>query len=493
MEFKYTGSYTGRFGRRYAIGEIDAMLGYAIEIADPGVRLEEGKLAPGEICMLIFGLAQEEYTLKDTDTRQLDMFAELLAKRVPADRLIGWRILNLKGEMVKRDIRVKPLCESMDEGAFARRVRKAMAGPMDETLLETRRLQKLCADAGAPDGVKQDWLQARRTLGEKLLGLERVYVAEEALMGGKWPCVGFDGRIDLFTTLKRAQNMLPQVSSAHGGVQIWSIREIPAGEIETYLRRCSANGLNLLRLDNGFAAVQMQIGDFMETEKGENIAPRSFIIREMEAGIRWNKMKQEKAPEDKQRAILEGVLTLRNFARREIGNAMLYAICKDGVRGRCIILGKKDVGDKVLPAFTDSIQAAAFAERIDGNQIPVAMSFDDLCACAKTEGCDLVIDANVLPYRIPAADFEAVKELRNKPPVQVRIRQEEKKGAPAPTVKQDASLGSLPNPDDFDVPARGAETPAEDQAKADEENVASENQSAQDVPKKGFFRKLFGK
>ena len=48
MEIQYRRSYVPARGKRYTAGEIPAMLGYAVEIADPRPRMREGKLEPGE-------------------------------------------------------------------------------------------------------------------------------------------------------------------------------------------------------------------------------------------------------------------------------------------------------------------------------------------------------------------------------------------------------------------------------------------------------------
>ena len=75
MEIRYKRTYSPAKGKRYTAGEITAMLGYAMEIADPRVKLKEGKLAPGEICLLLFGITPEEYhaNLRATAIRDLKL------------------------------------------------------------------------------------------------------------------------------------------------------------------------------------------------------------------------------------------------------------------------------------------------------------------------------------------------------------------------------------------------------------------------------------
>lgn len=489
MEIRYKRTYLPPKGKRYTAGEIQAMLGYAVEVADPRVPLKDGRLAPGEICMMLFGVTPEEYAWKDTDSKALDHLVQKLCKEIPADRLLGWRICDLKGAVVHKSVQLKT-GESIDGGAFAARmkekIRETMSGPIDEIIRESRRLQKLCEDKNAPEGVKQDWKAAREAMGKAILGLEKVYVVDEALVGGRWPSVGFDGRIEVFTTRERAEGIKPQITAANGGVEIWSIRELPGAELVNYLRSCGMDGLNALRVDNGFQAAELNLQDFMPELMGENIALRSLIIREIEAGMRWNKHKEMGTEEKYLRNALEGMLTFRNFAWREIGNAGLYVICAGGVREKCVVLGGKDGGEKLLAVFTDRIRAASFAERLDGNPVPVAMNFDELTQRAQAFN-GLMVDVGVLNYRLPAAEFEKVKELRAKPPVVVRVqRPEVQESVPQPNTRASADMGSLPNPDDFDVPKVQREPERQIE-------IQTETQNEEKPEKKGFFKKLFGK
>lgn len=486
MEIRYKRTYLPPKGKRYTAGEIQAMLGYAVEAADPRVVLKEGKLSPGEICMMLFGITPEEYAWKDSDPKALDKLVEKLCKQVPADRLLGWRICDLKGAMVQKNVQLQT-GDSIDGGAFASlvkaKIRENMSGPIDRLIQESRRLQNLCADKNAPEGVKQDWQAARAEMGKAILGLEKLYVVDELLVGGRWPAVGYDGRIEIFTTRERAERIKPQVTTAVGGMEIWTIRELPGGEIVNYLRSCGMDGLNALRVDNGFAAAELGLKDFMPDFMGENVSLRSFVIREIEAGMRWNKLKETGAQQKYVGSALEAMLTFRNFAWREIGNAGLYVVCAGGAREKCVVLGGKDGGEKLLGVFTDRIRAAAFAERLDGNPVPVAMKFDELAQRAQSFN-GLMIDVGVLNYRLPKQEFEKVKELRGKPPVVVRVQRPEAEApAPQPKPRTDADMGSLPNPDDFDAP----------KVQREPEEKPQEIPADEKPEKKGFFKKLFGK
>lgn len=480
MEIKFNRTYTPSRGKRYVMGEIPAMLGFAMEIADPRVRMKEGKLNPGEICMLLFALTPEEYILKDSDPKALDALADKLLKQVPADRLLGWRIVDLKGAAVQRAVQPQA-GGSIDDGAFIRRVREAAAkrmpaGPIDAHLLEARRLQLACTAKDAPESSKQQWLAARQALGMALQGLSKIWVAYDLATGDRWPAVGFDGRLEIFTTAERAQRAVQQIHASQGNVATLSLREIPGNEIGKLLQGCAADGLFALRVDNGFAAAELTLKDFREDAPEANAMLRSMMVREIQYGMRLNRYKAENAPEKNVQGAMESMLTLRNFVWREAGNTALYALCVGGRRENCVMLTPQAGKEHMLAVFTNQARAQAFAEKMKGNPAkPVQMPFDEIAQCAAA--CDgLLVDVGYIGYRLLKADFDKVRDLRSKPPMVVRLQQ------PQPIVKKDDAAGSLPDPDKFDVQAK---------PRAVEEKQAEPASETEE--KKGFLKKLFGK
>lgn len=450
MEIHFKKTYAPARGKRYALGEIQFMLGYAMEIANPRTKMQEGKLNPGEICMMIFGLTPEEYALKDQNPKALDALADQMLKHVPADRLLGWRIIDLKGTALNRD--VKPQTgESIDKGAFQAllRARAAAAGPVDGLLMEAVRLQKLCARKNADASHEQDWQYARRELCAAILKLDRIWTAYDLPTGNRWPFVGNDGRVEIFTTEERAQRVKRQIQSVYGEAEIWSIREISGVELEKWIRTCTEEGFLALRVDNGFAAAECRAQDFcMDIPEQKNAALRNLLIREVQFGMRLNCCKAAKASEQLVRGALESMLTLRNFAWREIGNAKLYALCADGKRDHCVVIGAPDGKERLLSAFTSAERARAFAKKVKGDVCAVEMDFDGLAQ--RSAACDgLLVDVDRIAYRLRKADYDSVRDLRQKPPTAVRVQ-----AAPAakPEAKPQTDFGSLPDPDQFDAP-----------------------------------------
>lgn len=493
MEIRYKRTYLPPKGKRYTAGEIEALLGCAIEIADPRPKLQAGKLAPGEICMLLFGITPEEYAMKDDVPKELDALAEKLRRELPADRLLGWRVCGLKGATVQRSLTLAT-SDSIDGGAFAERakekLRVATAGPIDEILLESRRLQEMCARQDAPEAVKQDWQTARAALGRAILGLDRIYAACDTLSGGKWPAVGFDGRVELFTRQDRAERAREQIAAANAGVALWTIRELPKAEIEGWLRGCAADGFNGLRVDNGFAATELKLQDVLPKLSSKTNVLRSFMLREIEFGLRLNKFKEAGAPERNLQGALEGMLTFRNFAWRELGNASLYVVSSGGARGKCVVLADKSGKERMLGVFTERVRAVAFAERLAGDAAALEMRFDEIVVrAAAFDG--LLIDADTLNYRLPKKEFDQVRELRGKPPMVVRVRPPEQKTPETSAqirAQSQTGMGELPDPDKFAAHEEQTEAKIQEQTKSESSEMSSEK-----VNKRGFFKKLFGK
>ena len=524
MEIQYKRSYAPARGRRYTAGEIPAMLGYAVEIADPRPRLREGKLEPGEMCMLLFGITPEEYNWRESAPKELDALADKLRKNPPADRLIGWRVCDLKGAPVQRKIRIETGA-SIDDGAFARALQArsvaAEAGPLDAELLACRRLQAAGDVKDAPEEARARLREARRALGAGLLGQERLYVADDALLNGRWPCVGLDGRLELFTRRERGERALKHIAQANGGVAFWQLREVPGAQIEDALRGWAANGLTALRVDNGFASAELEIADALEVKAAENAALRALMLREVECGVRWNRLKAANAPEPNQRGMLESMLTLRNFAWRALGQAKLWALCAGGDRRNCVLVGRRDGNERFLAAFTERARAAAFGRGVPGAPVPMEMGFDELSAhVGKAAG--LLIDVAELGYRLPMDAFAKVRELRDRPPLAVRIEPPESapqptsdagelpdpdrfaqadvpnagrgSGAPKSAPRSVAGLGELPDPDQFALEAASQSSGGADAAQraVEEADVARKAESVAGE-KKGFFRRIFGK
>lgn len=523
MEIKYVRTYAPK-GKKYTLGEIPFALGYAMEIISPRPRLAEGRLNPGEMLMLLFALTPEEYARKDADPKELDALADQLARNIPSDRLLAYLARDLKGTFVKSDAKPQ-MGESIDGGALAARVREkqkqALSGPLDAQLQECARLQKLCRGADAPEGVKADWQAAKAALARSLGELETIHVAYDALLAQRWPAVGFDGRVEIFTTALRAENAMRQVHKANGEVKIWELKQFSGADVNIFFKKLENDGLLELRIDNGFASAELSLTDFGSIRPEENAPLRSMMLREIAYGMRFNAFKAADVPERNKAGALESMLSLRNFVWHMAGKAVLYAACdvpgdssrlcspkvyakltdKHGFRAvtgeRCLTLKHKQNEQAMLAVFTTPVQAVAFCERIGFGSRPVAMTFDELVQ--RAEPCSgLLIDPEGFAYRIMKQDFAKVLDARNKPVNIVRIKPsaEEAPQTPAhPAPAQQDDLGTLPDPDaaaHSETPDQAAD-PTPDAASADE-NSASEAPAPDENPRqKGFFKRFFGK
>ena len=209
---------------------------------------------------------------------------------------------------------------------------------------------------------------------------------------------------------------------------------------------------------------------------------------------------------------LESMLSLRNFVWHTAGKGLLYAACdvpagderlctpaakerlgqadlQTVIGERCLSLKNKQSGQMMLAVFTTSVQAVAFCERIGSGARPVVMTFDDIVQrAAQCEG--IVIDPESFSYRIMKQDFDKIKEMREKPPVIVRVKPPEP-AKPEPVknepAAEEADMGSLPDPDAVQTPAQKEDISRQP---IEPEQPAGEDENP---GKKGFFRRLFGK
>ena len=518
MELKFKRVYISK--KQYAAGEIDVFLGYAMEIIDMRTKLQEGKLEPGESCMLLFGITPEEYAWKDSDTAKLDKLAGELRKNVPADRLIACQARSILGKKVPRA--VKPVTtQTIDDGAFARLMAAKMkqnGGPIDKELLECRRLRNLSKDKNAPEGVKVDFAAAKRELCAKLRSLDKLYAAYDAFIKGEWPSIGYDLHVELFTTLQRAEAMQQRMKDANGQDR-WKIREIPGAEFDAFILKLADDGISILRIDNGYAAAEVSISDLHSGNTPENADLRMKLIAEVQFAMRFKNLKENGAEPKFLNPALESMLTMRNLGERQLGNALLYAICIEKNRGegllctqeaakkldasankritpaiQTVLLNEPGGKRRFLAVFTSPLRAATLCERLNEDAVPVAMTFDDIAARAQA-GDGIIIDPESLSYRVAKEEFDRVRDLRAKPPQIVRVKAEE---APQPAVVQpkpasDDSMGELPDPDALGV--KKTEEKVEEKTEEPEEMLTADkiSDSEQQAKKKGFFRKLFGK
>ena len=530
MEIKYNRTFAPQ-GKHYSVGEIEIMLGYALEIVEPRVKLAEGKLGLGENAMLLFGITPEEYAWRKDDIQALNLLAEQLRKEVPADRLIGFQLRDIKGAPVQKEVKLQT-SQTIDGGAFAQRMLAARntqkQGPVDAELMECRRVQSLCTSKEALEANREELNRVRRELATAMRGLEKWYVAYDLLLNERWPAIGFDGRMEVFTDRTRAELAKRAYENANGGIEMWKLHEIAGKDVEAFFRTCAESGAVQMRVDNGFAAAELSLRDFGRQLLEPGVDLRNMIMREISFGMRWKVLKEKNAPERNVRGALESMLTMRNFVLRAVGNAVLYAVaivpqahheglCTPAARAKmgeaaarmhlcgaetCAMVSDARSQMNFLAVFTSAKPAGAFAAKASGPQgiaQPVAMVFDEVLP--RLEKCDgLVIDIDTFSYRIMKEDLAKVTDLRMKPPMVIRIKPEEKEnaeGVKIAPVKPAASMdSSLPDPDQFGVPKK-VEAPeyadcAAPEAKEPNPGQDDPDDPDGDKPRKNFLRKIFG-
>ena len=148
---------------------------------------------------------------------------------------------------------------------------------------------------------------------------------------------------------------------------------------------------------------------------------------------------------------------------------------------KCLMLGDKDGKKRFLAVFTSPIRLTSFAEQKGANVSAVAMTLDDLIHRAAGNG--LMVDPGMIGYCVEEKMLQKARELREKPPMAVRIQPPEPQQEMPKQEK--IGLGELPDPD-----SAGVAKPEETRREAVPEAPKTETS---DAPKKGLLRRLFGK
>lgn len=147
MEIKFTATYVNE-DLKYAVGYIGVpgMEDYVIRVLDPThiIMTDHETWTPGTDPSAIFGITEEEYGWKDTDTEKLDELAQRLRTDIPKDRLIA----------EKDGVRKKDRVESIDYGKFVRYRKERNERRRDEVISRMLAAEELycmyCGETNKP-------------------------------------------------------------------------------------------------------------------------------------------------------------------------------------------------------------------------------------------------------------------------------------------------------------------------------------------------------
>lgn len=204
--------------------------------------------------------------------------------------------------------------------------KKAPETPADPRLEEIHRLLDTLHEKQQTNAKPSP--EALQELAQKLLSLDRLYLAHDVDFNQNFPFVDLGGRMEFFTTEDRAKRACLVAYVNHG------MRFTPrAYEKKDYARMLESlrfNGFCYLRVDNGAAPVEMRLEDFPPDDPElplldeRNKGMRYLLIRNLEYGYRLRKLSPENKSADREKGLQEVMLTMEANGFQALSKSLLY-------------------------------------------------------------------------------------------------------------------------------------------------------------------------
>jgi len=206
--------------RKFRIGKFRELNIYGAEIIDSTGEASAEEALLGGTDILLMGLTEDEFLLKDTDKEAICSLIDKLVKELPKDRLISFKQTNYKGEI--SDKQIQPRCETMDEGKYTQFLQSpAVNIPNDITVVVNSdyylasnyylRAMSVPTEKRTPE-FSQKLEQIKSLTIKKLKAIpEFVFVYNQSL-GERFPTIGPNGAAWAFTMEDLAKNILEKNS-----------------------------------------------------------------------------------------------------------------------------------------------------------------------------------------------------------------------------------------------------------------------------------------
>ena len=166
-------------------------------------------------------------------------------------------------------------------------------------------------------------------LGKKLLSLDKIYIAYDEDFNNNYPYITGDGRIEVLTNPILANSLANHYNTCHFGHV--SIREISSNQISEIIESLYSIGINAMRIDNGSMPIDVSLSDIIDSKQTNlleiiNRDTKGLFLRELQYGYRANKIDPSLKKSDRERSLLESMLTMRYNAYRNFGNGLCYVL-----------------------------------------------------------------------------------------------------------------------------------------------------------------------
>ncbi len=254
--------------RVFKIGKFRELNIYAAEIVDTTGVISDDEFLLGGKDVLLMGLTENEFMYKETNKSKLLALVDELVTKIPKDRLLSYKQLNFKDEIVKQEI--TPKCDSIDEGEYVEYTKSmAIHIPNDVSVvvnsdfyLAANYYARACAVAEdkQTDKIKEKIKQIKTIVIKKLKALNEFYYFYNKSMGERYPTIGPNDSVWIFTMEKLAQDIIAK----NEGTDL-AYKKVSAKEFSVVLNHMYRYGMTNITFNPGY--------DFMFTIKRDEFMP----------------------------------------------------------------------------------------------------------------------------------------------------------------------------------------------------------------------------
>lgn len=195
-----------------------------------------------------------------------------------------------------------------------------LQGSLDELL-------KKCESLHKADPKSADIPPLKEKIVAKVKQLDALYVAYDLDFNNRFPFIDTMGRMEFYTRHDRAENGKAFFESHNEGR--FEIRKIPKAQFEQFFEDLSCNSYTMIRLDNGFAPVELEVSMFSDSKlpcvvDRSNAGIRYLLIRDLQYAYRLKKLDASLKGSKKEHVLTEMMLTMQANAYQTLAKGLIY-------------------------------------------------------------------------------------------------------------------------------------------------------------------------
>ncbi len=202
--------------RKFKIGKFRELNIYGAEISDSTGEASGDEALFGGCDIFLMGLTEDEFLLKDTDKKALCDLIDTLAIKLPKDRLISFKQMNYKGDLVEK--KIEPRCKDIDNGKYQSFLQSSAVHIPDDIITVVNADYYLAANycqkaKNAPKEMQthefsQKLLDMEKITAKKLRAIPEFFYVYNKSLGENYPTIGPSGAIWIFTMESLAKAIL---------------------------------------------------------------------------------------------------------------------------------------------------------------------------------------------------------------------------------------------------------------------------------------------